>query len=704
MSPKKQLKKSILPQPESSYYIATKDTNTDVDNISTRFGIIKSFFNDDSLKSLKELEPCERLFIYYMYMASIMGYPIFANQNSKHALSVIGKICTTLKDITTTHDADFVSQKLKSQLETYWIFLFTNYGTHFQREFDNNKKTPAHEDLNLNLITPSSLEKLGVNLTDIEERYLFDPTYFPTLHIAKNIERSANNFHGDRMITPLWDTLEEDDQNKLNAYHEIDFNNDVVITRSYSTKKDGYQSEHLTKCVSWIKKAYNIASSPSNSKYFDKHTSASLAHLIKYLDTGDEIHFREHSKEWLQMNNRVEYTFGFIEQYDDPMGRIGSFQADVTVKSLNIDSLLQRLPNFEANFDFPDEWKRSDMTNIPNAAEAHKIIGIGGLGPSLMTIAYCLPNYNDIRSKCGSKQVMYSLPKPTNLPRYMKVFLSREDISFYEQYSPDMTLEKKIYSLLVTLHETIGHASGNNVAPLTNDLKAKRIGKWNNGLEEMRAEILALYTALTFYDDIVDTGILGDWTSTLTEAGLDAKVTIKKLFIEHFLQSGWTRWSSTPINSTDVTQAHALADTAILYYLIDNCPEIISLEVKNVSIDDDDLTVLRVVNKITSNNLSIVEDAVKQMATTVQRFSSTAPTDEINEFMNTYAVSTRDKRFGKIVKNMTLVSSEGAQQKLQIFPEWKLLLKPESTAELDAIPSKPDNALNACLKIWDLTQ
>jgi hypothetical protein len=45
----------------------------------------------------------------------------------------------------------------------------------------------------------------------------------------------------------------------------------------------------------------------------------------------------------------------------------------VTVKSLNIDSLINLLPSFEEKFPFPREWKRKDMTILPNAAAAHKV-------------------------------------------------------------------------------------------------------------------------------------------------------------------------------------------------------------------------------------------------------------------------------------------------------------------------------------------
>ena len=97
------------------------------------------------------------------------------------------------------------------------------------------------------------------------------------------------------------------------------------------------------------------------------------------------------------------------------------------MKQADISPLLELLPTFEKQFPFPEQYKRKDMSNLPNAAPAHKIVGIGGLGPTFCTLAYCLPNYQDIRSELGSKQIMYPAPAPSDIPRYMQVVRS----SFY---------------------------------------------------------------------------------------------------------------------------------------------------------------------------------------------------------------------------------------------------------------------------------
>ena len=151
----------------------------------------------------------------------------------------------------------------------------------------------------------------------------------------------------------------------------------------------------------------------------------------------------------------------------------------------------------ELGFPFPSEWKKTEK-ELDESVElvanvGYKIFGLGGLGPCLSTIAYCLPNYDDIRQTIGSKQVMYKLPEPIEVERYKKIYLSPIEQEIYQKYSPDLKLESVIKDLTTTLHETIGHASGKNAPGVTNNSKRDSAGKWLNGLEEMRAEILALY-------------------------------------------------------------------------------------------------------------------------------------------------------------------------------------------------------------------
>eukprot|EP01126_Amoeba_proteus_P065197 TRINITY_DN9229_c0_g2_i3.p1 TRINITY_DN9229_c0_g2~~TRINITY_DN9229_c0_g2_i3.p1 ORF type:complete len:429 (+),score=82.70 TRINITY_DN9229_c0_g2_i3:15-1301(+) len=410
--------------------------------------------------------------------------------------------------------------------------------------------------------------------------------------------------------------------------------------------------------------------------------------LIKYYRSGDEEDFKSHSREWLKMKNpNVEYTAGFIEYYDDPMSHVGTYQSDVTVKSLKLDSLLQLLPSFEQRFPFPDAWKRKDMSVLPNAATVHKVMGLGGLGPLLSTIAYCLPNYHQIRSELGSKQVMYTLPPSLDLERYKTIYFGLKQKQFFDRYSPDLRVEDIVSSLCTTLHETIGHASGSSVEGITDEMRNERIGKWLNGLEEMRAEILALFTGTHFYSEIVSSGILEDWPNKIS------KEDIFTLMIDDIAGGGWKRWRLTPEGSMEIEQAHALADTGIMYYLIDHSDGGILLTKESVAIDGEELTCLR----LEVVDISKVLPVIRELAIKVQKLSSEAVFEDIDKFMNDYAVSTRDPTFSGIVRKMRAVSTKGVLMRLQVFPQWE-------EVEGDVVVRVPNDPIENSLDLWNLSQ
>ncbi len=245
-----------------------------------------------------------------------------------------------------------------------------------------------------------------------------------------------------------------------------------------------------------------------------------------------------------------------------------------------------------------------------------------------------------------------------------------------------------VATLSTTLHETIGHASGSLEDGLTNEMRLERLGQWGNGLEEMRAEILAMYVATHFYDDIVKSGILGDWPSKVP------KEDMFRLFIQHVAGGGIKRWQMIPENETKVTQAHALADTGIMYYLIDHCDQV-SIEERSVTIDDQELQVLG----LKVGDVNKVLPVIEKLAYKVQQMSSTAVPEEVDEFMKTYAASTRDKSFSGKVKHAQHVYKKGVIVNLQIFPELVPIIIGGNV--IDVLVKVPEDPFCACVDLFN---
>lgn len=624
-----------------------------------RLGDIKLFYQKKGNELFSKLSITEKEFAYHMVNASLCGYHVSLYQSSEHMQSILHKIYNLLRS-----HFDF-DEKFLKQLRIYWTFLFTNNGVHFTRKYKDNKRTP--DMLNLDQITEENFAKYGVKFSEAESKYLFDPIYQPTSTVNDNIEASGNNYYSKDMTTELFNNLPAERKAILNAYHSLD-EDGTVKTELYSAKPDGKCSRYLQNCLRHIKHAYGVALSDEAGEYFDEGCKKSLEYLIKFLESGEEADFKEHSKWWTKMKCRVEYNFGFIEQYDDPMGNIGHFQADVTIKSTDIGKLLELLPSFESRFPFPEEWKRKDMSILPNASEVYKLIGIGGNGPDFSTVAYCLPNYEDLRSEYGSKQIMYSLDGlkgDVNLK--MQLLFDNEEREFLLHYSNDLGIFDKLYSCSVILHETIGHGSGNlhkyvdadgNEHELKREMLQERLGKWTRGLEEMRAEILALYTNITFYDELAAIGYYGDYPKYVN------KDKMIELIIKEMVEAGPARWKSMPDDSTEVIGAHPQANTGIMYYLLDNSG---GIEMMEVPINHAGNNFVNFKFKITDQ--AAVIKCIGELAHTVQRFTSTAPIEEVNEFMEKYAVSTRNSNYSRYIKDLSNFMKKGVKQNLQIFDE-----------------------------------
>jgi hypothetical protein len=657
-------------------------TYTIEDPLRTTYGSAKTFFLHESLKKIQELTTDEKLFVYYMSMASISGYQLCTFQCCPHS-EKLNEIMLTIAKLSDHPHYD--------ELKNYWMFLYSSYGVHCQSESKSNKKTP--KQLNLPNVTKELFESLGISFDEEEEKYFFDSEYKPTFTVLESIEESGGSFHGKNMTSELYDTMSQERKNMINAYH-------ILIDGKVATKTYSLTGEHVEqmqgyvdKCIQWIYHAINVA---RRSEHFDEHTVKSLDLLLHFLTTGDENIFKEHCKEWLQIRNpHVDYCFGFIEYYDDPKSHVGTFQADVTIKSTDIGKLPSILPSIEERLPFPPEWKRKDMSSIPNASNVFKIMGTGGLGPSLSTIAYCLPNYDDIRSELGSKQIMYALPEPSSLDKYMKMYLSEKEIAYAKEVSPQLKLHDKVSQMTTILHETIGHASGSLVDELTNEIKLGRLGKWGNALEEMRAEIIALYVSITFYDELVATGILDDWPSKIP------KEKMFELFIDDIAGAGWKRWRSVPKGTTEIIQAHAVADTAIMYYLIDYSAGNVTLNKESIIMEDKSVDVLRLLIKDPIALIPIIEKLLIQ----VQKMGSTAVFEEVDEFMKKYGESTRDPEYGFIVKGMREMIRNGVITSVQIFPTMTpIYTKPEhegyATEVCDIEFSAPVDPYEACKKLW----
>lgn len=630
-----------------------------------------------------DLTPAERVFIYYMYRASLPGNKIAADQRHRNSVPITDLfeyIITHAQKIKNNH-ADSLScdiDQFLSEAKIYLVYLWTNHGQYFLKEHANEKRTPVK--LGLNTLTRENITQILCILdypqaADVVDRValsLFDAQHESTCSIANNIQDSAVNMYAADFTEDDYNALPVAERAGLNSYFFVDTSDGMRIPRLEKYKVNGKYGKELEVACYWLEKASEHAK--KNPEHFDTNLIESLDWLITFLHTGDEEYFKKHSVAWLKSNSRLDYCFGFVETYDDPKAYIGSFQADITVKAVDMEVLNKLLPNLEKQLPFPQEFMREtidDISAIPNASVNKIIFSSGHLGPLRITAAYCLPNYAEIRSQHGSKQIMYHPDKGINevvAPTLSRVLSNiSEQAAWLAQYDADGQLSKDMWSIHCILHETLGHGSGRltthtfkdgdvltiagatyaigDVIPVTSDNIPEFLGRNFAALEELRAEIIALYTSIEMFDELDKVGLYKDWTAKI------GKDKIIEQLIFDMANTGLRRLLSQDSTQNEIMGAHALANMTIMNYLCDGGG--LQLVQEEVVVDS---KAHQVLGFRVSDIQKILSD-IKNLMIQVQTIKSTGDGVACDNLINTY---------GRYVRNVEHIAILQENQKTMV--------------------------------------
>ncbi|MCK4517345.1 hypothetical protein KAT92_01085 [Candidatus Babeliales bacterium] len=603
---------------------------------------------DESVISLfNSLKPEEKIFAYYLFRASLSGNLIAMDQSHRYTVQVLEIFETIIKNkekLLKKKDELAVSginiDLFLDDATNYLVNLWTNHGPYFKKEFKNEKRTPGR--LGLSSLTKKSLIAVleSLEISDVREKieklkaFIFDENYEPTSTVPGSIDKSAANFYSEGFTDEDYVSLSPEERSGLNKYFSVVVDKDGQRKLNIELYKIGgkYGKELGVACY-WLQKAHeHVKKFPET---FDKHLVKSFGFLIEYLETGDEEFFRKHSIEWVKSNSRIDFTFGFIEQYDDPKGERGNFESDVTVKSFDITKLTEALPSFEKTLPVSEEFKR-DKVAVPNASINDKLFGLGLLGPLRGVAAYCLPNYNDIRSEYGSKQIIYKQEKglaiSINPELYKKLF-------YLEDSVPDESMERDLWTLQVILHETIGHGSGKLADSVTDETLKTALTGYGQTIEELRAEIIALYVGVFRLSDLNRLDFLSVWIEKFGEEKM------QEWLIWKMANSGLTRLVSQDEKTGEISGDHARADCTILNYLVEAGGVEIVEETK--IIDGKTFTVLgsRVID------FEKAKEAIKELLILVQTIKSTADGVAAKNLIEKYGKKESASGYIKIIKD-----------------------------------------------------
>lgn len=610
------------------------------------------------------LLPEERVFIYYLFRASLPGNHIAIDQLHRHGreiVSIFERLAAgddILINENKNSDEDIDWKAFAEEVRIFLVYLWANHGQYFQVEHAHEKRTPQR--LGLTMITPNNLvialTKLGETNAAAQismiEQVLFDDCYEMTGTVPNNIEKSAVNFYHPAMTEQDFASLLADQRTKINAYFWVTQEDGKRVTKMQPYSMQGKYAEELATSVFWLRKAHEHAI--RHPETFDNHLITSLNYLITFLETGDEKWFKEHSIAWLKSSSRVDYNFGFVETYHDPKSYRGLFQAEATIKSVDIHKLNALLPFIEAQLPFPQEFKRQGLAYgscpMPNASINQKVFGTGALGPLSLTAAYCLPNYEEIRATYGSKQIIYPADKGIaallHPEKSRLLFFNNEDALWLLEHDREGRLGCDLWDIHCILHETIGHGSGSlakhvftenescniggitykpgDIIDVTSDNVGEFLAGYDHVIEELRAEIIALYVSINHLEELVASDLLAHWYDYMGREEL-----IKWLILD-MARTGLNRLIQQGDSATEITGDHARANYTIMNYLIDH--EALAITEEEVLVDEKSYTVV----DLKLLDMSRAYDVIKELMQEVQRIKSTGDGKAAEILVETY--------------------------------------------------------------------
>jgi dipeptidyl-peptidase-3 len=459
------------------------------------------------IPGFEELTPQQKELAYYLYEAANCGRDIFYDQKYRYNLG----IRHTLEAILTNYTGDKTTTDWKN-LESYAKRVFFSNGIH--HHYSNLKFVPicSFEYFSevIKSIDPAKLPLNGGTpdaFLGEMKRIMFDPNYDSKIvNLASgidNVKSSANNFY------------EGVTQAEVEAYYnaKIDTTDTHPISWGLNSKMvkengevkervwkvGGMYSPAIEKIVYWLEKAVTVAENDKQKK--------SLELLVQYYKTGDLKIWDEYNIAWVNdTESRLDVVNGFIEVYDDAIGKRASFESVVSLKDMEatkrIAAIAKEAQWFEDNSPIAAEHKKSSVKGI--TAKVITVIQEAGASSPSTPIGINLPNANWIRQEHGSKSVslgniVYSYNIVGAKSPMMKEFALTED-----EIKRNADFGALASDLHTDMHEVIGHASG-KINPGIGD-PDQTLKNYASTLEEARADLVALYYV---YDQkLVDMGIM----------------------------------------------------------------------------------------------------------------------------------------------------------------------------------------------------
>lgn len=445
------------------------------------------------LKGFENLSLTQKIYIYCLSKATLLGRDITFDQQGKYNL----RIRKTLEAVYLHYEGNRESEDFKA-FEVYLKRVWFASGIH--HHYGCEKFVPGFSEESFYEMVgavadeylPLSKGQSKEDLLGILVPVIFNPEVMPKRVNQTDgedlVQTSACNFYenvSQAEVERFYARMKEDGNEQAPSYglnSKLTKRNGELVELKWT--EDGLYGAAIKEIVSWLLRAQKYAENEEQKHLIDL--------LVKYYRTGDLKDFDRYSIAWVQQHEgMVDFINGFIEVYGDPLGLKGTWEGIVEYKDLEATKRTQTISQnaqwFEDHSPVDSRFRKPEVKGV--TANVICAAMLGGEEYPASAIGINLPNANWIRQEYGSKSVTIgnlteAYNKAAQGNGFRDEFVIDEDtISLMNQYE-DITDD-----LHTDLHECLGHGSG-QLLPGTDPDALKAYG---STIEEARADLFGLY-------------------------------------------------------------------------------------------------------------------------------------------------------------------------------------------------------------------
>ena len=617
------------------------------------------------LKGFENLSLTQKIYIYCLSKATLLGRDITFDQQGKYNL----RIRKTLEAVYLHYEGNRESEDFKAfevYLKRVWFAsgIHHHYGCEkFVPGFSEEsfyEKVGAVADEYLPLSKGQSKEDLLGILVPV----IFNPEVMPKRVNQTDgedlVQTSACNFYenvSQAEVERFYARMKEDGNEQAPSYglnSKLTKRNGELVELKWT--EDGLYGAAIKEIVSWLLRAQKYAENEEQKHLIDL--------LVKYYRTGDLKDFDRYSIAWVQQHEgMIDFINGFIEVYGDPLGLKGTWEGIVEYKDLEATKRTQTISQnaqwFEDHSPVDPRFRKPEVKGVTANVICAAMLG-GEVYPA-SAIGINLPNANWIRQEYGSKSVTIgnlteAYNKAAQGNGFRDEFVIDEDtISLMNQYE-DITDD-----LHTDLHECLGHGSG-QLLPGTDPDALKAYG---STIEEARADLFGLYYVADH---------------KLVELGLTPNDEAYKAQYYGYLMNGLLTQTIRIKEGDKIEEAHMRNRALIAWWVMEHAEgavELVKMDMNYASAEDalkdSEGNIITTKTYVKINDYAKLRHLFGELLAEIQRIKSEGDFEAARLLVEKYAVNIDPELHREILARY---------KKLNLAP-YKGFINPKMTLEMD---------------------